>query len=88
MPAHICVTCGTQYPDRNVPPERCPICEDERQYVGWNGQQWTTPAEHRAEHRNRIREIEPDLVGLGTEPDFAIGQRALLVLHPAGNVLW
>ena len=20
----------------------CPICEDERQYVGWNGQQWTT----------------------------------------------
>ena len=37
----ICRTCGVQYgaerPD-------CPICLDERQYVGWHGQQWTSLA--------------------------------------------
>lgn len=26
--------------------------------------------------------------GIGTEPKFAIGQRALLVKTPRGNVLW
>ncbi|WP_449065679.1 hypothetical protein [Planomonospora algeriensis] len=30
----ICVTCGVQY---GAPRENCPICEDERQYVGWEG---------------------------------------------------
>src|SRR5207245_10325023 len=28
------------------------------------------------------------LTGIGTEPSFAIGQRALLVRSPQGNVLW
>ncbi len=31
---------------------------------------------------------EGALVGIGTEPKFAIGQRALLVPHSDGNVLW
>ena len=35
-----------------------------------------------------IREEEPGLTGIGTEPSFAIGQRALLVEAPGGNVLW
>ena len=39
---YICRTCGTQYPASARPPEHCPICEDERQYVGLKGQQWTT----------------------------------------------
>jgi hypothetical protein len=34
MTAHICVTCGVQQADRTDLPERCAICEDERQYVG------------------------------------------------------
>jgi hypothetical protein len=84
----ICVTCGTQYPDSDAPPPACFICLDERQYVGWNGQQWTTLDELRQERRNEIREEEPDLVGIGTKPHFAIGQRALLVRTPGGNVLW
>src|SRR5690606_29461653 len=29
-----------------------------------------------------------DMTGIATEPAFAIGQRALLVQTPAGNVLW
>jgi len=50
MPAWICVTCGVQYPDTDRHPDGCPICADERQYVGWNGQQWTTMAEIARDH--------------------------------------
>ena len=88
MNGYICVTCGVQYGETDVPPEHCIICEDERQYVGRNGQRWTTPAELREHHHNRIQDIEPGLTGIGTEPGFAIGQRALLVQTAAGNVLW
>jgi hypothetical protein len=38
--------------------------------------------------KNALREQEPNLIGIGTEPKFGIGQRALLVRSPAGNVLW
>lgn len=88
MPAWICQTCGVQHPDTAEPPAHCPICEDERQYVGWEGQRWTTAADLARDHRTVLREEEPDLVGVGVEPSFAIGQRALLVRTPAGNVLW
>jgi glyoxylase-like metal-dependent hydrolase (beta-lactamase superfamily II) len=81
----ICRTCGVQYA---TPREDCPICLDERQYVGWDGQQWTTMAELASRHRTELREEEPDLIGVGVEPSFAIGQRALLVRTPHGNVLW
>ena len=82
----ICVTCGVQY---GAPREDCPICLDERQYVGWDGQRWTTLAELAAAgHRGRIEEEGPGVLGIGTEPATAIGQRALLVTTPAGNVLW
>jgi glyoxylase-like metal-dependent hydrolase (beta-lactamase superfamily II) len=88
MKNYICKTCGAQYPESDSPPAGCLICEDERQYVGLNGQQWTTLEELRSHHRNRIQVEEPDLIGIGAEPGFAIGQRALLVQSPAGNVLW
>ncbi|HEX5400869.1 MAG TPA: MBL fold metallo-hydrolase [Pseudonocardiaceae bacterium] len=88
MPAWICSTCAVQYPDTDVPPSSCPICEDERQYVGWGGQRWTTMPELAADHAVVLRDEEPDLVGVGVEPSVAIGQRALLVRTPNGNVLW
>jgi glyoxylase-like metal-dependent hydrolase (beta-lactamase superfamily II) len=88
MEHFICVTCGTQYPASAEPPERCPICEDERQYIGWQGQRWTTLAALRQDHRLRLREEEPGLTGIGAEPAFAIGQRALLAQTPHGNVMW
>ena len=82
----ICRTCGVQYA---TPRDDCPICQDERQYVGWDGQQWTTLAELAATgFRGRIGDEGPGLTGIGTEPGFAIGQRALLVRVPGGNVLW
>jgi len=84
----MCTTCGVQFAPTDAPPERCPICDDERQYVGHNGQQWTTLAALQADAHNVIKPVAPDLTGIGTHPSFAIGQRALLVHTPAGNVLW
>jgi glyoxylase-like metal-dependent hydrolase (beta-lactamase superfamily II) len=86
--AFICRTCGVQQTPSESPPERCPICDDERQYVGWNGQQWTTLEEMGQEgFRNAVRD-DLGLTGIGTRPRFAIGQRALLVQSEHGNVLW
>jgi hypothetical protein len=89
MSNFMCVTCGTQFGDSgDAPPAHCPICEDPRQYIGQGGQRWTTTDELRKDHHNELRRQEDRLIGIGTEPAFAIGQRALLVLSPAGNVLW
>jgi hypothetical protein len=88
MPNYICVTCGTQFRDTTSPPSNCPICEDERQYIGANGQQWTTLAELQQSHHNTIKSHEEGLTGIGSEPRFAIGQRALLLQTAQGNLLW
>ena len=88
MTPYICVTCGTQFTETGTPPERCPICEDERQYVGHDGQQWTSLDELRQAHHNCVEKLESKLYGVGTEPSFAIGQRALLLLSDEGNILW
>ena len=88
MPAFVCATCGTQHAPSGEPPARCAICEDERQYVGWDGQRWTTLEALREDHRADIRAEEPGLTGIGCAPSFAIGQRALLLESPGGNVLW
>jgi len=89
--AFICKTCGVQHAAGKEPPALCLICNDERQYVGWEGQQWTTIAEMQAAaYQNRFREIEdePGLRSIDTRPRFAIGQRALLVQTPSGNFMW
>jgi glyoxylase-like metal-dependent hydrolase (beta-lactamase superfamily II) len=87
--AFICRTCGVQYAPTPRPPERCPICEDERQYVGWRGQLWTTLQELSEEgHTNQLQELESGLWHLVTQPPTAIGQRALIAQTSAGNVMW
>jgi glyoxylase-like metal-dependent hydrolase (beta-lactamase superfamily II) len=88
MPAYICMTCGVQHAAGDSPPSRCAICQDERQYVGWEGQRWTTLTEMRSSYRNEFTEEEPQLTSIVTKPAFGIGQRALLVQTPAGNLLW
>jgi glyoxylase-like metal-dependent hydrolase (beta-lactamase superfamily II) len=84
----ICATCGTQFAESGVPPAHCPICEDERQYVGLDGQKWTTLDELRNSHSLKLAQEEPDLSSWSIEPHFAIGQRAFLLQTAAGNVLW
>lgn len=89
MPPYICRTCAVQFAPAASPPAACPICTDERQYVGPGGQRWTTLGELAGEgHRSVLREQEPGLLGLGVEPRLGIGQRALLVQTAAGNLLW
>jgi hypothetical protein len=84
----ICRTCGVAFDAAVVGDRRCPVCADERQYVGWHGQRWTTLDELRTDHRNRIDPEGPGVWGVGTEPTFAIGQRALVVRAGDRNVLW
>jgi len=88
MPNYLCVTCGTQYPASDEPPAHCPICEDERQYVNPNGQQWTTLEALRPDHHLVIEPVEPHLYHLKPEPKVGIGQYAHLVQTPHGNILW
>lgn len=89
MPAYSCVTCGVQQAMSDAEPERCPICEDERQYVRQGGQKWVTLEELAAKgHRIELRELEPGLTGVGVDSAVGIGQRALLVRTPEGNFLW
>ncbi len=88
MENFICVQCGTQFVETAEPPSRCPICEDERQFVRHTGQEWTTLEQLRTNHHSRIEDEAPRLLGIGTEPEFAIGQRALLLQSPRGNLLW
>ena len=88
MDPFICVTCGAHFPEAEEPLAACPICEDERQYVGHEGQRWTTLAELQRDHRNAFSELAEGLIGIATEPKVAIGQQAHLIATPAGNVLW
>ncbi|MBA8792831.1 hypothetical protein FHX74_000425 [Friedmanniella endophytica] len=84
----VCATCAVQY-EADADRAHCPVCEDERQYVGPDGQQWTTLRElAESGHRTELREEVTGLWGVGTTPAVAIGQRALLVPGEGGNLLW
>jgi hypothetical protein len=88
MPAFICTTCGSQFAPTPQPPAACPICEDERQYVPPAGQEWVTHEELARSNYNAWRLLEPNLFEIVTMPAFGIGQRALLLRTPSGNILW
>ena len=88
MAHFVCTTCGTQYAESDQPPAVCAICADSRQYVKATGQSWTTLDKLRLSHRHAIKFEEAGLLGIGMEPPFAIGQRALFVRTPEGNILW
>jgi glyoxylase-like metal-dependent hydrolase (beta-lactamase superfamily II) len=88
MPNFICTTCGTQYAESREPPPACPICQDERQYIKVAGQGWTTLDRLRLTNRNSIKFKEPGLIGIGIDPPFAIGQRALFLRTAKANILW
>jgi hypothetical protein len=87
MPLWTCEQCGAQFPPSDKPPASCQICEDERQFVNWKGQGWLTREALAHSHRLVGRD-DLGLIGIGLEPDFAIGQRALLVPEGDGCVMW
>ena len=84
----ICVTCGTQFPPSGETPLNCPICQDDRQFIGAHGQEWISLDELRKTHRNVFFEEGWCLWGIHTEPEFGIGQRALLLQRQGGGFLW
>ena len=87
MTHFICAQCGVQFDNSAAPPAHCPICRDERQFVRWEGQAWTDMAALGRDHRLVWRD-DAGVLGIGMEPLFAIGQRALLIEEPDGCILW
>jgi glyoxylase-like metal-dependent hydrolase (beta-lactamase superfamily II) len=87
MPLWTCETCGAQFPDGEKAPASCPICEDERQFVNWKGQTFLS-RDALAERCRLVWREDLGLTGIALEPSFAIGQRALLVPHDGGCVMW
>ena len=88
-PTKICATCGTYYLSESATPNGiCPICADDRQYIPAGGQRWTTEAALLDKHSVKVRLLRDDVYELEITPSFAIGQRALLILTPDGNILW
>ena len=88
----ICSACGTQFDveDRSLL-LRCRICDDPRQYVPPSGQKFTTLSALKASgHKNKWQAFHNDdrFWSIWTEPKVAIGQRAVLIKTPLGNVLW
>lgn len=81
----LCKACGTSYAYQ---PDRCAVCEDERQYVPVTGQAWTDPETVTTAHTNKWQQLEPQLLSIKTVPAFAINQRALLLRTSHGNILW
>lgn len=89
MPVWICRTCAVERPDSPNPPDDCPICTDERQYVLPGGQRWVTLEDLVAEgHAGTVTEDEPGLHRIVLDPQVGIGQEALLVQTAHGNLLW
>ena len=88
----ICSACGTQYDvDDSAMLSSCRICDDPRQYVPPAGQAFTRAVDmKRRGYRNQWRQFDDDdrFWSIWTEPKFAIGQRAILVKTPLGNILW
>lgn len=81
-----CATCAVEYDDAAASRD-CPICADERQYLPEAGQLWTDLAKLAAEgNQVEVLDLRPGLTGLRTE--VGIGQTALLVQTPQGNLLW
>lgn len=88
-PVWICQTCAVEYAVSDQPPDSCPICSDERQYLMPDGiQRWTTMPDLVRDHHIEMNESEPGLWELWAEPKVGIGQRSFLVISSQGNLLW
>lgn len=88
----ICTACGTQFPvTEDSGKSSCRICDDPRQFVPPTGQTFTTLAKLREDGYKNVwkqDEYNPKLWNVWTETKFAIGERAILLQTPHGNILW
>lgn len=89
----ICRACGTQFEmtaEQGL--ESCRICDDPRQYVPASGQSFCTLGKlQKGQPGHELvfkQEEDPKIWSINIEPNVGIGQRALLIQTPHGNVLW
>ncbi|HEY1024275.1 MAG TPA: MBL fold metallo-hydrolase [Sphingobacteriaceae bacterium] len=85
---NICTTCGTAVTIFRSLPSLCPICNDDRQYIGSEGQQWTSLEALSNQRTIAVRPVSGGLYSLKITPSFAIGQRAFFIESKSGNILW
>src|SRR5436309_7442038 len=71
-----------------APPRSWAICLDERRIVPPGVHSWTDLDALARRHFNCYQQHASGLIGVGTVPKFSIGQRALIVRAPEGNILW
>ncbi|MCD2145267.1 hydrolase [Gordonia paraffinivorans] len=83
----MCAFCANEFPPADSPPEICPICDDDRQWIPPDGPAWFR-LDDRADNTLAATEVEPGLIRLSLEPRVGIGQQGFLVETPAGNILW
>ncbi|KAH7003048.1 beta-lactamase-like protein [Fusarium venenatum] len=87
----VCDTCGTQFPtaDRSTL-KTCHICDDPRQFVPPSGQSFSTLGELKKHFKNEWIGCpsDPNITFIHSIPKLAIGQRAILIQTPKGNILW
>ena len=74
----ICRASGTEYAPSSEPPESCPTCLDERQYVASAGPLWTTPGAVQGHFRNQFQELEPGLAKV----EHRGGLATIAIRHP------
>lgn len=88
----VCTACGTQFPTSNREDVKsCFICDDPRQFTPQSGQAFTTLAAIRSAHKNTFHPLPCDpetFISIVSEPKFGIGERAVLIRTPQGNILW
>ncbi|KAI0121226.1 metallo-beta-lactamase family protein [Xylariales sp. AK1849] len=87
----VCTACGTHFPTADKEEVRsCFICDDPRQFTPQTGQSFTTLDQIRSDHKNTWTPFpgDDDFISIVTEPKFGIGQRAVFVKTPKGNILW
>ncbi|KAF2234465.1 hypothetical protein EV356DRAFT_151623 [Viridothelium virens] len=88
----VCKACATQFDIPVTKPlSNCKICDDPRQFVPPQGQEWTSLRQLKHEgYTNKWQQdaVDKRVWSIWTEPKFGIGQRAILLETEQGNVLW
>lgn len=66
------------------------LSQEPRQFLPPSGQAWTSLGNMQGGYKNCIEQdpVNPKMWSIFTRPQFAIGQRAILLETPTGNVLW
>lgn len=83
----MCVFCANEFPPGETPPARCPICDDDRQWLPESGPGFM-PLDETADNALTTDQVESGLTALTVRPSVGIGQRGFVIATSDGNILW